>query len=270
VLFQKMARKPSVSPKSSSASLPTKPFPATRARSFDELREALMKRGTHSSLVEECLRFPFIDYGYRDTKSFRDTFFTLFSFHNETMNIWSHLIGFFCVLVAGYHVAAEMMSTKDLHIFEMIAFETFIVCAALCLLLSAVYHWFGCISEAYHNCLLRVDITGVGLLVAGSYFPAVYYGMENFFIAYLVKIYLVVNCPVVRVLLLAGHSNGPLRVDDIDPLCRHGRTLGGLQDQRLRRAAVSVGFVGVYRRDPLRPMALHHARCLSQRGHQGE
>jgi adiponectin receptor len=126
--------------------------------------------------VEECLRFPFIDYGYRDTKSFRDTFFTLFSFHNETMNIWSHLIGFFCVLVAGYHVAAEMMSTNDLHIFEMIAFETFIVCAALCLLLSAVYHWFGCISEAYHNCLLRVDITGVGLLVAGSYFPAVYYG----------------------------------------------------------------------------------------------
>jgi hypothetical protein len=181
VLFQKMARKPSVSPKSSSASLPTKPFPATRARSFDELREALMKRGTHSSLVEECLRFPFIDYGYRDTKSLRDTFFTLFSFHNETMNIWSHLIGFFCVLVAGYHVAAEMMSTKDLHIFEMIAFETFIVCAALCLLLSAVYHWFGCISEAYHNCLLRVDITGVGLLVAGSYFPAVYYGTDFFY-----------------------------------------------------------------------------------------
>ena len=167
-----MAKK-AVTPKS----VASKPASAPkRAFSFEELTETLYKRGTHVSLVDECLRSPYIDYGYRKTKSIRETFYTLFSFHNETMNIWSHLIGFFCVLVAGYHVISEMLTSRDLHIFEVIAFETFIICAALCLLLSAVYHWFGCISEAYHNCLLRVDVTGVGLLVTGSYFPAVYYG----------------------------------------------------------------------------------------------
>ena len=157
-----------------------------RARSFNDIREMLYKRGHHVSVVDEVLRSQFIEYGYRKTKSIQETFYTLFSFHNETMNIWSHLIGFFCVMIAGYHVVSEMISNTDLHIFEIIAFETFIVCAALCLLLSAIYHWFGCISEAYHNCLLRVDVTGVGLLVTGSYFPAVYYG-KYFIILYYIN-----------------------------------------------------------------------------------
>lgn len=149
----------------------------SRSRSLNDIVEMLHKRGCHVSIVDECLRSPYIEYGYRKTKSIRDTFYTLFSFHNETMNIWSHLIGFFCVLVAGYHVISEMVDKDEHHIFEIIAFEAFIFCAALCLLMSAIYHWFGCISEAYHNCLLRMDVTGIGLLVSGSFIPAVYYGM---------------------------------------------------------------------------------------------
>lgn len=151
----------------------------SRSRSLNEIVEMLHKRGCHVSIVDECLRSEYIEYGYRKTKSIRDTFYTLFSFHNETMNIWSHLIGFFCVLVAGYHIISEMVAKDEHHIFEIIAFESFIICAAVCLLMSAIYHWFGCISEAYHNCLLRMDITGVGLLVSGSFIPAVYYGTPS-------------------------------------------------------------------------------------------
>uniref|UniRef100_A0A7S3M8K4 Uncharacterized protein n=1 Tax=Spumella elongata TaxID=89044 RepID=A0A7S3M8K4_9STRA len=147
-----------------------------RSLSISDMRALLYKRGNHASIVDECIRSPFIEYGYRKTKSIRDTFFTLFSFHNETMNIWSHLIGFFCVLVAGYHVALEMWNAQDHHIVEIIAFESFIMCAAVCLGLSSVYHWFGCISEAYHNCLLKLDVTGIGLLVTGSFVPGIYYG----------------------------------------------------------------------------------------------
>jgi len=150
-----------------------------RALSFSDMRALLYKRGNHASIVDECIRSPFIEYGYRKTKSIRDTFFTLFSFHNETMNIWSHLIGFFCVLVAGYHVVSEMMNHQDYHILEIIAFESFIACAAVCLFMSAVYHWFGCISEAYHNCLLKLDVTGIGLLVTGSFLPGIYYGRST-------------------------------------------------------------------------------------------
>jgi predicted membrane channel-forming protein YqfA (hemolysin III family) len=130
----------------------------------------------HSSTVDEEIRSPFIEYGYRNTKSVIDTFYTLFSFHNESMNIWSHLVGFVCILVAGIHVCAEMHISEHIHIFEVIAFESFIFCAALCLLLSAIYHWFGCISAVYHKCLLQLDLTGVGLLVSGSFVPGIYYG----------------------------------------------------------------------------------------------
>ena len=151
-----------------------------RSLSISDMRALLYKRGNHASIVDECIRSPFIEYGYRKTKSIRDTFFTLFSFHNETMNIWSHLIGFFCVLVAGYHVALEMWNTQDHHIVEIIAFESFIMCAAVCLGLISVYHWFGCISEAYHNCLLKLDVTGIGLLVTGSFVPGIYYGTQHY------------------------------------------------------------------------------------------
>ena len=37
---------------------------------------------------------PFIVHGYRIHHNITDCFFSLFTFHNETLNIWSHLIPF--------------------------------------------------------------------------------------------------------------------------------------------------------------------------------
>ena len=41
---------------------------------------------------------PFIFHGYRIHHSMRDCFKSLFTLHNETLNIWSHLIPFFIFL----------------------------------------------------------------------------------------------------------------------------------------------------------------------------
>jgi adiponectin receptor len=129
----------------------------------------------HKSTVSDCFHFLYIDYGYRQTKTLYDTFLTLFSIHNETMNIWSHLVGFVCVVVAGVNISIDLAQANSSSM-EFIAVEAFIVCAAICLLMSTIYHWFGCMSEYCHDCLLKMDLTGVALLVSGSYVPAVYYG----------------------------------------------------------------------------------------------
>jgi predicted membrane channel-forming protein YqfA (hemolysin III family) len=91
------------------------------------------------------------------------------------MNIWSHLIGFVCIVIAGIQISAEFFSESD-SFYQIMALETYILCASVCLLLSSIYHWFGCLSEDHHDNLLKLDLTGVALLIAGSYFAAVYYG----------------------------------------------------------------------------------------------
>lgn len=118
------------------------------------------------------------------------------------MNIWSHLIGFICVIVTGVHISYELLSVDNgqNQIIEVIAFESYVICAALCLLMSSFYHWFGCISESYHNCLLRLDLTGIGLLVTGSFIPGMYYGF------YCAPEAQKVHCGLTLIVFLAGLS----------------------------------------------------------------
>ena len=131
--------------------------------------------------VAACFHAPFIDFGYRTNYTLWETFLSLFSFHNESTNIWTHLIGFVCVSLVGVHILVDYHlenghNGKEIGLYGTLIFETYITCAALCLGLSSAYHWFGCYSVDCHKALLRLDLTGVGLLVAGSFFPAVYYG----------------------------------------------------------------------------------------------
>lgn len=136
------------------------------------------KRITDKYEVDPCFHFLYIDNGYRANHSFWDAFSSLFSFHNETMNIWSHFIGFLCVLIVGVNFLIEYIIEKHLTTVEWIALEIYFVCAAACLLFSTCYHLFGCLSEKHHFNLLRLDLTGVAFLVAGSFIPGVFFGFH--------------------------------------------------------------------------------------------
>jgi len=131
----------------------------------------------HSSSVSKTFRINYVEYGYRSGDlNFEKVLYSIFSFHNESMNIWSHLIGFVCMFFSGISVSIDLFQ-KGNKFSDIFALELYMVCASLCLLLSSVYHWFGCLSEECHQCLLRLDLTGVALLVAGSFLPGVYYGV---------------------------------------------------------------------------------------------
>jgi adiponectin receptor len=131
----------------------------------------------HISTVAACYHKLYIEYGYRKPNSFKHALLTLFSFHNETMNIWSHLIGAICVLVVGVQCSFEFFASS-MPPLELIALEVYISCATICLLLSAVFHWLCCCSEEANSTLLKMDFAGIALLITGSYVPGIYYGFH--------------------------------------------------------------------------------------------
>ena len=108
-------------------------------------------------------QFQYIEYGYRRGYSQWELFLSLFSFHNETSNIWSHLIGFFCVIILGMQKWVDFKTiNREVDNVDInggndsfsspwgdFFFQIYIVCAAACLALSATYHWFGCFSGTH-------------------------------------------------------------------------------------------------------------------------
>jgi adiponectin receptor len=107
--------------------------------------------------------------------------------HNETTNIWSHLIGFSWAIYATIVYAIDNIFKSELPLgnsndriqfkaHECLCFGVFILSASLCLLFSTIYHWFNCLSPTHHNKLLLLDLTGIALLVGSSYLPAIYFG----------------------------------------------------------------------------------------------
>ena len=124
-----------------------------------------------------CNHTPYIEFGYRVDYTHMQCIMSLFSLHNETMNIWSHLLGFICTVIAGISVLVEFQN-KDLPLFGRVAYATYVMSSSCCLLFSAVYHTFGCMSSFHQQTLLILDLGGVAFLTGGSLFVWIVYGKE--------------------------------------------------------------------------------------------
>ena len=92
---------------------------------------------------------PYIKHGYRpQSNSFYDCFWSLFYSHNETFNIWSHLVPACCHL-ALLLVLDVWISHSDIKVSraDSAVFQLYILCTVGCDLLSALYHGINSHSE---------------------------------------------------------------------------------------------------------------------------
>ncbi|KAJ4965658.1 hypothetical protein NE237_017507 [Protea cynaroides] len=172
---------------------------------------------------------------YRSEWPLKQIFLSIFTIHNETLNVWTHLIGFFLFLALTIYTAmkvpkvvdlhslqhfSDMLKKADLHkihsevlaylpsmptiadlhrlrnelksslssvdVANMIAplivrpitrwpFYAFLGGAMFCLLASSTCHLLYCHSERLSYIMLRLDYTGIAVLVTTSFFPSVYY-----------------------------------------------------------------------------------------------
>lgn len=124
---------------------------------------------TYYDLPDPWRMNPHILKGYRFTSSKVECCCSAFTFSNEMVNIWSHLIGLVIVLsVAFYFYPLNPnfhLSTKA----DVMVAAVFFFAACKCLVCSTIWHTFNSIAcQPLMECFACVDYTGISLLVAAS------------------------------------------------------------------------------------------------------
>ncbi|KAK1585639.1 hemolysin III family channel protein [Colletotrichum navitas] len=120
----------------------------------------------------------FILTGYRpDSNSYLGSLRSLGYLHNESVNIWSHLLGAVAFLVAGavlHGVVAPRYGAAAPT--DVLVFACFFAGAVACLGMSATYHAISNHSPEVAKWGNKLDYSGIVFLIVGSYVPALYYG----------------------------------------------------------------------------------------------
>ncbi|CAN8000452.1 unnamed protein product, partial [Ixodes hexagonus] len=123
---------------------------------------------------------PFIRGGYRVFYSPKQCLRSLFEWNNETLNIWTHLVGvllFSAVLV--HDVSTRLPSAQASAADSLVLVAT--CCAYITTLsLSALYHTFNCQSMRAYEHLLWYDIAGVSLSLWATFASGVFLAFDNY------------------------------------------------------------------------------------------
>lgn len=123
----------------------------------------------------------FIKNGYRVDFTKMQCVKSLCMLSNETVNIWSHLIGviwfLWAILDANTTVLPSFKSTSTSDHFVITIFGTGMVS---CCLFSTLYHVFCCHSKQFYEFWYKIDLLGITLVLFGSYITALYYAFYCF------------------------------------------------------------------------------------------
>lgn len=116
----------------------------------------------------------FIRHGYRYNLSWSQCLRSFFFFHNETMNVWTHFIGFVLFvfyflrdfIVSRHH--QNLFSSSNLDDYLMLLF--YVLCIICCMIASTTLHLFsGCTVHVYNSCM-QLDLLGIALATLASFF----------------------------------------------------------------------------------------------------
>ncbi|XP_043701085.1 heptahelical transmembrane protein 1-like [Telopea speciosissima] len=153
-----------------------------------------------------------LDY-YRASWPPKEALFSLFRWHNETLNVWTHLLGFLLflgltilnwrevpqvadfltILTRPFPITTATMKNGSsdsknfmlqgattLHDMDNLTvaqwpFFVFLGGSMFCLLSSSICHLFSCHSQHLSLLLLRIDYVGIAVMIIASFFPPIYY-----------------------------------------------------------------------------------------------
>lgn len=112
--------------------------------------------------------YPHIRHGYREPTHAWDALRSLFALHNQTVNIWTHLLGW------SYFMWRSPAILRDLErmnapLSDFAFVLVYLACAQFQMLSSAAYHLFSYISAEWDRFFLRMDLAGIILMIFGSF-----------------------------------------------------------------------------------------------------
>jgi adiponectin receptor len=115
---------------------------------------------------------------YRNpSNSYKESLRSLFYLHNQTGNIYTHLIGAIVFLVYAVYVYGRISTrypTADAS--DLLTFGIFLGSAVVCFGFSASFHIFGNHSSRVYHTWLLLDLYGIFVLIAGTVYSGTYYG----------------------------------------------------------------------------------------------
>jgi len=111
------------------------------------------------------------------TNSYRECLKSLSYLHNQTGNIYTHLIGAVFILfyaIYAYSNISSRYETADIN--DLLAFGVFVGSAVVCFGVSATFHMFGNHSSKVYHTWLQLDLYGIFVLIVGTVYSGTYYG----------------------------------------------------------------------------------------------
>lgn len=142
----------------------------------------------HIDQIPHELKQAHVHRGYRWGLTLQECFASIFMLHNDTINVWTHLLGACYFIASSPFIMSEMPANSTA--LDNVLMFTYILSAFTCHFLSAAYHTFRGSDLSTYKAFYRLDLTGIVILIAGSNFV----GMYNAFIEtspLLVLVYLV-------------------------------------------------------------------------------
>lgn len=116
---------------------------------------------------------PFIRSYYRCGYTTKQCLRSVLALHNETANIWTHLLGFIVALSLSIHALMHLGLARAQDYCVFVIFE---IASLVMLGGSSAYHTLAAHhSEHVHNCALALDYFGITFMIVGSFYPPVFY-----------------------------------------------------------------------------------------------
>ena len=139
---------------------------------------------------------------------------SLVQFHNESINMWSHMIcSLVCLMIIFVLYWSYLGRGKDWEIFSNVGtwpLYAFLFSAIFCLCCSFAFHCFNCLNKTAHDWLNRLDYSGIAILIIGSCYPPFYYvfysKLEFVYIYLSIITFIGISCFIVSMLPKFNHN----------------------------------------------------------------
>lgn len=128
--------------------------------------------------VPKWRRDPFILGSYRRTKAdVWEILASLTYLHNETVNVYTHLVGATLLPLAATTVMRMLSQPQFINVSETdyTMFRIFFCSAEFCLICSTMYHLASPYSRKVERFWHRMDLLGIVIATAGTFIPSIYY-----------------------------------------------------------------------------------------------
>lgn len=116
----------------------------------------------------------YIHTGYRpELMTFYRCFLSLFYVHNETGNIYTHMVGAIAFFSGWLYLENSLL--HDHPFMERFVLAAFFMGAFVCLTGSTIFHTCCAHSHSVHRATNKLDYAGISSLIGGSVLPIIYY-----------------------------------------------------------------------------------------------